>query len=278
MNIIHLAIINTLFLISSCFCPDEIRKKAIEHEYYGPVNNVINSFVEAYYRMPNSLDELSDYCEQYSLRHSENVTFVDQFIAQMDGITPKDYFSKPYVSFVSYSDSCFLYDWKHKYGCCIYGTPCFWANNDWRKARSFSPSFINKEGKVIPIAQNKINDELIRILNLFDNRIMRVENVESIPNQYRSQSFSTEKGDTVAFNIVLKYSRITGLEELCSLNNEANPLLLVTRTGTITPFDRNTNLDSLSKPLRDSLCHSIEKLIFTNEEINEVLFIVPFFF
>lgn len=278
MTKVHIAIINTLFLISSCFCPDEIRKRAVEHEYYGPVNNAISSFIGAYYRMPNSLAELSDYCEQYSSQHFQDMTFVDQFIAQMNGITPKDYFSKPYVSFVSYSDSCFLYDWKHKYGCCMYGTPCFWANTDWRKAQSFSPSFLNKEGKIILDAQNDIKDEIIRILDSFDNRIMRVESAESIPNQYRPQSFSIERCDTTSFNIVLRYSQTTGVELLCSKYKDTGPLLLVTRSGSITSVDKDTNLDSLSKPLRDSLCCSIEKLIFKNEEISEVLFVAPLFF
>lgn len=278
MTNIHIAIINTLCLISSCISPDEIRRRAVEHEYYGPVNNAISSFIGTYYRMPNSLAELSDYCEQYSFRYSDNMTFVDQFIDQMNGTTPQEYFSKPYVSFVSYSDSCFVYDRKHKYGCCIYGTPCYWANTDWRKTQSFSPSFFDKEGKVIPIAHEVFYDELTRISALFDNRIMRVENAESIPIRYRHQSFSIGKCDTTAFNLVLKYSRITGVEQLCSRNDETGPLLLVTRSGIISPFDGDTDINSLSKPLRDSLCSFIEKLILKNEEISEVFFIAPLFF
>ena len=100
-------IIPILLLISSCMSHEETRLMAIEHEYDGPVNNAMNSFLEAYYRMPNSKEELADYCKEYSQKHSQEITFIDQFISQMEGNTPWDYLSKRYVSFVSYSDSCF---------------------------------------------------------------------------------------------------------------------------------------------------------------------------
>ena len=271
--IFYVVIIPALLLVSSCISQEEIRLRAIEHEYEGPVNNAIGSFIEAYYRMPDSKEELADYCKEYSQRHTKDITFIDQFIAQMDGNTPWDYLSKRYVSFVSYPDSCFLYDRRHKYGCCIYGNVCFWANADWRKAREYSPSFIDKEGKVLDVPDD-IEKELLRLRNLFENVVLRVENYDAIPTRFRSQSLSLASNDTTAYNLVLKYSKAKGIE-VCDRKYYEGPLMSVSRFGIVSSLNKSINLDSLSIPYRDSLTCSLSKYLSDNDSIYEVLFLTP---
>jgi hypothetical protein len=269
------AIIPTLLLISSCMSQEGIRSRAIEHEYEGPINNAIGSFVEAYYRLPSSLEELSDYCKNYSQNHPGEITFIDHFINQMGGNTPWDYFSKHYVSFASYTDSCFLYDRKHKYGCCFYGSTCYWANSDWRKARSFSPSFIDKEGEVINVAHIDIDKELVRVRNQFENMVLRIENADSIPVRFREQSLSLSGNDTTAYNLVLKFSKDNGVKQVCDQKYYKGPLMSVSKTGVVSSLYKDIDLDSLSRQYRDSLAHSICRLVSENDDIDELLFIVP---
>lgn len=268
-------IIPILLLISSCMSHEETRLMAIEHEYDGPVNNAMNSFLEAYYRMPNSKEELADYCKEYSQKHSQEITFIDQFISQMEGNTPWDYLSKRYVSFVSYSDSCFLYDRRHKYGCCFYGNICFWANADWRKARTYSPSFIDEDGKVLYAHNDDFDKELLRLRNLFENAVLRVENADSIPIRFKNQSFSLSSNDTTAYNLVLKYSKEKGIGQVCDGKSYEGPLMSVSRSGIISSLSKGINLDSLSIPYKDSLASSLRKYLSDNDTIDEVLFITP---
>ena len=268
-------IIPILLLISSCMSHEETRLMAIEHEYDGPVNNAMNSFLEAYYRMPNSKEELADYCKEYSQKHSQEITFIDQFISQMEGNTPWDYLSKRYVSFVSYSDSCFLYDRRHKYGCCFYGNICFWANADWRKARTYSPSFIDEDGKVLYAHNDDFDKELLRLRNLFENAVLRVENADSIPIRFKNQSFSLSSNDTTAYNLVLKYSKAKGIGQVCDGKSYEGPLMSVSRSGIISSLSKGINLDSLSIPYKDSLASSLRKYLSDNDTIDEVLFITP---
>lgn len=276
---ISVVIVCLLFLTFSCVSSEEsIRNKAIEHEFEGPVNNAICSFIEACYRMPGNLAELSAYCMQYDKEHSEELNFVDQFTAQMHGNTPWDYFSKPYVSFVSYEDSCFLYDRKHKYGCSVYGTPCFWANHDWRKARTYSPAFLNDKGEVITFDISDFLTELHRVTNLFENRVLRIENADSIPERFQSQSFCLAGTDTTAYNLVLKYSKAEGVVGLSSKKYYNGPVMAAGKGGVIESLNENLNLDSLSLPLRDSLSHHMEKLFYGNDSVNEVYFISPLVF
>ena len=275
MVLSFVVIIPILFLISSCMSHEETRLMAIEHEYDGPVNNAMSSFLEAYYRMPNSKEELADYCKEYSQKHSQEITFIDQFISQMEGNTPWDYLSKRYVSFVSYSDSCFLYDRRHKYGCCFYGNICFWANADWRKARTYSPSFIDEDGKVLYAHNDDFDKELLRLRNLFENAVLRVENADSIPIRFKNQSFSLSSNDTTAYNLVLKYSKAKGIGQVCDGKSYEGPLMSVSRSGIISSLSKGINLDSLSIPYKDSLASSLRKYLSDNDTIEEVLFITP---
>lgn len=275
MVLSFVVIIPILLLISSCMSHEETRLMAIEHEYDGPVNNAMNSFLEAYYRMPNSKEELADYCKEYSQKHSQEITFIDQFISQMEGNTPWDYLSKRYVSFVSYSDSCFLYDRRHKYGCCFYGNICFWANADWRKARTYSPSFIDEDGKVLYAHNDDFDKELLRLRNLFENAVLRVENADSIPIRFKNQSFSLSSNDTTAYNLVLKYSKAKGIGQVCDGKSYEGPLMSVSRSGIISSLSKGINLDSLSIPYKDSLASSLRKYLSDNDTIDEVLFITP---
>jgi len=284
MILFTLLIIQSLFLVYSCkitpsMNDEDIRTKAIKHEYQGPVNNVIYSFIEAYYRMPATLEELSDYCRQYRLNHLEDISFINQFIAQMHGEDPSNYFSHNYVSFISFADSCFLYDSKHKYGCCVYGTPCFWANTDYRKARSFSPSVINKDNKIVfNNISYIISREIQRVTDLFENRVLKVESLSLIPDRFLSQSFCLEGKDTTVYNIVLKYSRTNGIEKLCSRKYYNGPLMWSDNKGIVSSLYSETDLDSLSRQYKDSLYHSIEAIALNNDDINEVLFIAPLAF
>lgn len=275
MVLSFVVIIPILLLISSCMSHEETRLMAIEHEYDGPVNNAMNSFLEAYYRMPNSKEELADYCKEYSQKHSQEITFIDQFISQMEGNTPWDYLSKRYVSFVSYSDSCFLYDRRHKYGCCFYGNICFWANADWRKARTYSPSFIDEDGKVLYAHYDDFDKELLRLRNLFENAVLRVENADSIPIRFKNQSFSLSSNDTTAYNLVLKYSKAKGIGQVCDGKSYEGPLMSLSRSGIISSLSKGINLDSLSIPYKDSLASSLRKYLSDNDTIDEVLFITP---
>ena len=275
MVLSFVVIIPILLLISSCMSHEETRLMAIEHEYDGPVNNAMSSFLEAYYRMPNSKEELADYCKEYSQKHSQEITFIDQFISQMEGNTPWDYLSKRYVSFVSYSDSCFLYDRRHKYGCCFYGNICFWANADWRKARTYSPSFIDEDGKVLYAHNDDFDKELLRLRNLFENAVLRVENADSIPIRFKNQSFSLSSNDTTAYNLVLKYSKAKGIGQVCDGKSYEGPLMSVSRSGIISSLSKGINLDSLSIPYKDSLASSLRKYLSDNDTIDEVLFITP---
>ena len=193
----------------------------------------------------------------------------------MEGNTPWDYFSKHYVSFVSYADSCFFYDRKHKYGCCFYGNICFWANADWRKARSYSPSFIDKDGNVLYAPNDDLDKELLRLRNLFENVVLRVENADSIPIRFKNQSFSLSSNDTTAYNLVLKYSKAKGIEQVCDVKYYEGPLMSVSRSGIIRSLSEGINLDSLSIPYKDSLTSSLHKLLSDNDTIDKVLFITP---
>lgn len=274
-TLFFLLMIICLSLVPSCMSPKETRIKAIKYEYEGPINSAIGSFIEAYYRLPSSLEELSDYCKRYSQNHPEEITFIDQFIDQMEGNTPWDYFSKHYVSFVSYADSCFFYDRKHKYGCCFYGNICFWANADWRKARSYSPSFIDKDGNVLYAPNDDLDKELLRLRNLFENVVLRVENADSIPIRFKNQSFSLSSNDTTAYNLVLKYSKAKGIEQVCDVKYYEGPLMSVSRSGIISSLSEGINLDSLSIPYKDSLTNSLRKFLSDNDTIDKVLFITP---
>lgn len=85
----------------------------------------------------------------------------------------------------SYQDSCFIYDRKHKIGSCLYGSPCFWVNRDYRKARSYFPSFFDESGKYLFC---DLGGELLSSINDlvldYDHAIMHIESPGSVPEPF----------------------------------------------------------------------------------------------
>lgn len=110
---------------------------------------------------------------------------------------------------------------------------------------------------------------------MFENVVLRVENADSIPIRFKNQSFSLSSNDTTAYNLVLKYSKAKGIEQVCDVKYYEGPLMSVSRSGIISSLSEGINLDSLSIPYKDSLTSSLHKFLSDNDTIDKVLFITP---
>lgn len=224
----RIAIFLLILMIGSC--STDIRNMAIKYNSQGAVHNVAEAFAEAYYRMPVSLDEIKNFCSDFREAYLSEGTMIGMFEEWMEGQMPEEYFSEKYVMLESYQDSCFIYDRKHKIGCCLYGSPCFLINTDEMKARSYSPSFFDKSGKYIFCDLDcGLSRRIKKLTQKYKHAIMRIRDPDSIQNSFREYVTATEATDTVAYHAVLRYSS-SGIEPVCGSQLSKTQFLQYSKT------------------------------------------------
>lgn len=264
-------IITLIIVLMIESCTMDIRKMSLEHYCQGAVDNVIEAFTEAYYRMPTSLEEGRDFCSDFRAAYSSEGTMIGMFEKWMDEITPEEYFSKKYVMMESHHDSCFLYDRKHKIGCCLYGSPCFWVNRDYRKARTYSPSFFDESGKYLFC---DLGDELLSGINNlvqeYDNAIMHIETSGSVPEPFYRDISCSEVSDTVAYQVILRYSE-SELESLCK--DQPVRIMKYSRTEKeYSDIDGSLDLMVLCMDFHSALKRCLDDFVSRHQEVETIIF------
>lgn len=265
--------ITTLILVLMIdSCTMDIRKMSLEYYCQGAVDNVLEAFTEAYYRMPSSLEEVRDFCSDFRAAYSSEGTMIGMFENWMDGLSPEEYFSKKYVMMESYQDSCFIYDRKHKIGCCLYGSPCFWVNRDYRKARSYCPSFFDESGKYLFCdlggeLQSSINDLVLE----YDHAIMHIENPDSVPEPFHSYFSCSEVSDTVAYQVVLRYSG-SELEPLCEVHPTVRVLKYSRTEKEYSDIDGSLDLMILCADFHSALKRCLDDFVSRHQEVRTIIF------
>ncbi len=265
-------IITLIIVLMIESCTMDIRKMSLKYYCQGAVDNVIEAFVEAYYRMPTSLEEVRDFCSDFRTAYSSEGTMIGMFEKWMDGMTPEEYFSKKYVMMESYQDSCFLYDRRHKIGCCLYGSPCFWVNRDYRKARSYSPSFFDESGKYLFC---DLGDELLLGINdlvqEYEHTIMHIETPDSVHEPFYSNISCSEVPDTVAYQVVLRYSE-SELEPLCKDQPTARVLKYSRTEKEYSDIDGSLDLMALCVDFHSALKRCLDDFASRHQEVETIIF------
>lgn len=281
-----LLFLSLLFSCSSRMNQGELSDEMIRHlsqkyESYSPLSSLLESFIIDYYRTPHNKNEFLRYVNNYDKEDSKDLTKL--FKEQMGGYSPKKYLRNSFIHMSSYSDSCFIYDSKHKYGCVVYGIPSFWANADpWKPSvLGNAASFLDNKRRPIYdgadtlriILQSGMND----IWNKFDIVIVTEAFVDSIPRQYIKYASNIVRSKrSISYRIAFHYSIITGLELINTDQYHYGCLKEYSRkTGKESVLSTN-NVDlSMMSDYEYELNQYLDVFIKDHPRVHDIFFLAP---
>lgn len=274
--------INKIFLFLIVFFAESyaisVRDRAVKHKYEGLIDNVVEAFVESYYRMPASLEEISEFCADYRKTYSSYGTMIGMFKERMEGLTPEEYVMAKYVKLESFADSCFIYDRKHKIGCCIYGTPCFWINRNWQKSRNFKPSFFDENGKYLFLdLQLEFVTGIKSLTKKYNCIIKHIEEAGEVTPPYNSNTISFRERDTVSYQAIMRYES-SELKPLCGLENTTHTLMLYSAsTKEYSNICGDADLSDLCNEYFTELRQYLDLFVAKHRQVKSIIFRTGFY-
>ena len=268
---------------STCHLSDaDIVCNAKKYNAHSSLTAIIEGYSLDYYTMPLSKKELIHYWNYYK-KTNDGKDFHFWFESEFDGLTPERYLKEGSVYFVSYKDSCFLFDAKRDYGCCVYGTPAFWANTDPWKHLLFGNaySFLDLKGRpVYDVVRDSltrvVQDDLKTYRSKYDRVLLCETNLENLDEKFWPQaSFVITKPTLTPFSVAFHYSRKTGLEYTLEINPDTSFQEFSKATGSTKSIDKPSIQHCINQGIFQDYSLYFRSLLEANRNIHDVFFLSP---
>ncbi len=286
----HTAAYLSLLLSTAVFCncsvyefsDTEIESNAKKYNSHCSLTTIIEGYSLVYYSMPLSKKELLQYWCLYREKERGD-DFRQWFQSEFQGYTPNRFLRKKHVYYSAYEDSCFIFDAKNKFGCCVYGTPAFWANTDpWKyREKGNIYSFLDFKSRPIDFEMhdsltNVVRNDLKIIRSKYDKLLICEIDLNRLDEKYTSQASNAFwQPPLIPFRVAFHYSRQKGLEY--SFKNGVDPQFQE-YSETTKSFKPITDLSihcCLNQGILEDYALYFNNFLDSNPNIKDIFFLSP---